>query len=172
MNMKLATLALVGVLAIGGTVSAFATSNNAVPATSLASAKALTVEYQKDQGIEKDQTKEQGKENDEQALSTSNTKTSVTEEQAKQTALASVKAGVFKAIELENEDGVIVYGVEIQSESNIYDIKVDANTGAIVKTDQGNDKEEKGKIEKESKDVDNDNIQHENDNEDPVGYED
>ena len=172
MNMKLATLALVGVLALGGTMSAFAASSNATPTAALTSTGVVNMEHPKQQGNEKDQTKEDGKENDEQALTASNTKTSITEEQAKQTALASVKDGVFKAIELEDEDGVIVYGVEIQSASNSYDIKVDANTGAIVKTDQGNDQEEKGKIEKDSKDADNDNIQHENDNEDPAGYED
>lgn len=172
MNMKLATLALVGVLALGGTMSAFAASSNPTPTTALASTGVVNVANPNQQGIEKDQTKEDGKENDEQALTVSNTKTSITEEQAKQTALASVKDGVFKAIELEDEDGVIVYGVEVQVASNSYDIKVDANTGAIVKTDQGNDQEEKGKIEKDSKDADNDNIQHENDNEDPAGYED
>lgn len=171
MNMKLATLALVGVLALGGTVSAYAASNNGVSAGTAASNKAVTVEQQKEQLTEKNQTKEQGKENDEQELTVANTKTSITEEQAKQTALASVKDGVFKTIELEDEDGVIVYGVEIQSGSNTYDVKVDANSGSIIKTDQDNEKEQKGNIEKESKAGDNDNVKHENDNEDPAGYE-
>ena len=172
MNKKLAILALVGVLALGGTASAYAALGNGVSGGTATSTKAATVEQQKEQLTEKNQTSEQGKENDEQELTAANTKTSITEEQAKQTALASVKDGVFKTIELEDEDGVIVYGVEIQAGSNTYDVKVDANSGAIIKTDQGNDKEEKGKIEKESKDADNDNVQHENDNEDPAGYED
>ena len=172
MNKKLATLALVGVLALWGTASVYAASSNGGLAGAATSTKAVTVEQQKEQGTEKDQTKEQGKENDEQELTAANTKTAITEEQAKQTALASIKDGVYKTIELEDEDGVIVYGVEIQSGSNTYDVKVDANSGSIIKTDQDNEKDEKGNIEKESKDADNDNVQHENDNEDPAGYED
>ena len=162
MKMKLATLALVGILAIGGTVSAFAASNNTAPVGVITSPKAITAELQK----------EQVNENDEKELTAVNTKTVITEDQAKQAALSSVKDAVFKAIELEDEDGVIVYGVEIQSGSNSYDVKVDANTGSIIKTDQGNDSDDKSSIVNESKSEENDNIQHENDNEDPDGYED
>lgn len=159
MNKKLATLALVGILALGGTVSAYATTNSKVHG--IAATSTQTVEQQK----------EQVKENDEQGLTAANTKTAIKEDQAKQTALASVKDGVFKSIELEDEDGVIVYGVEIQAGKDTYDVKVDANTGSIVKTDQGNDKEI-GSDEKGLKAGDNDNIEHENDNEDPEGYAD
>ncbi len=166
MNKKIATLVLVGVMAIGSTVAAYAASNNTVLASATTASKAVTVEQAKEQ------PKEQAKENDEHELTAANTKTAITEEQAKQTALASVKDGVFKSIELEDEDGVIVYGVEIQSGTNTYDVKVDANTGSVVKTDQDNDKNEKSKVENESKDSDNDNIEHENQNEDPAGYED
>lgn len=165
MNKKLATLAtlaLAGALALGGTASAYAASNNTTAPVAASSDKTVIVEQQK----------EQGKEADDQKLTAENTKTAITEDQAKQTALASVTDGVFNTIELEDEDGVIVYGVEIQSGANTYDVKVDANTGSIVKTDQGNDKEEKDGTEKDSKDGNKDNTKHENDNEDPAGHED
>ncbi|MDD3063836.1 MAG: PepSY domain-containing protein [Massilibacteroides sp.] len=112
------------------------------------------------------------KENDEQELTAENTKTSITEEQAKQTALVSVRDGVFQSIELEDEDGVIVYGVEIKVGTDTYDIKVDANTGSIVKTDQDGDEDKIGSEGKESKAGDDDNIEHESDSEDSEGHED
>ncbi|MEN3003978.1 PepSY domain-containing protein [Dehalobacterium formicoaceticum] len=237
---KIATLALVGVLALGGTGTAFAISANSasqnnpkamtdeqaietetqdenvvLPTGGIDQASAeqkalasipggvvVTSELEEENGVivygveiktgnavhdvkvdaitgailKSDQdgdneSNEQGEENDEQELNAANTKTSITEEQAKQVALASVKDGVLKELELEDEDGVVVYGVEIQSGSNIYDVKVDANSGSILKMDQDNEKDEKGNIEKESKGGDNDNVQHENVNEDSAGSE-
>jgi uncharacterized membrane protein YkoI len=158
MNKKILTLALVGVLALGGTVVAYASTNKAADSVSNTSVKAAS--------------EDQSKEKDDQELTTANTKTAITEDQAKQTALASIPDGVFNKIELEDENGVIVYGVEIQSGNNTYDVKVDANTGSIMKSDQDNGENEKGDIEKESNGSDNDSIEHENDNEDPAGYED
>lgn len=158
MNRKIVTIALVGIMALGGTVAAYAATNNSVDLNAAASPKAVSTE--------------QSKENDEQELTAENTKTAITEDQAKQTAAASIKDGVVKEIELEDEDGVIVYGIEIQTGNDTYDVKVDANTGAIVKSEQDNEDNDQGKIEKESNDNDNDNIEHENDSEDPSGYED
>lgn len=156
MKKNLTTLALVGVMSLGSIVGVYASTNQSVYASSPNASKAVAVE--------------QSKEADEQELTAANTKTAITEEQAKQIALDSVKGGTFIAIELEDEDGVIVYGVEIQSGKNVNDVKVAANTGTVLKSDQDNDKKEENGIEKESKD--NDNIEHENQNEDPAGYED
>jgi len=237
---KIATLALVGVLALGGAVTAFATTTNAsqnspkamaveqtteaeaqdenvtLPAGGIDQATAeqkaqasipgsvvVASELEDEDGVivygveiktgnavndvkvnattgailKSDQdndkeSKEQNKENNEQELTADNTKTSITQEQAKQTAVASVKDGVFQSIELEDEDGVIVYEVEVTVGTNTYDVKVDANTGSIVKTDQGGDEDEISSDEKGSKAGDNDNIEHENDSEDLEGYED
>jgi uncharacterized membrane protein YkoI len=136
MNRKIVTLALAGILALGGTVAAYAATNSKTDTVSNSASYA------------------------------------VTEDQAKQTALASVTGGTFKGIELEDEDGVMVYGVEIQSGTEAYDVKVDATTGAVVKSEQDkNDKEENG-LKEESQNGDNDNVEHENQNEDPAGYED
>lgn len=164
MNKKVITLVLVGVMALGGTVVAYATTNNAVSTAPNSSPQAVSEDQSKDQ---EDQNKES---NDDQELTAANTKTAITEDQAKQTALASIKDGTVQSIQLEDEDGVIVYGVEIKSGNTTYDVKVDANTGSIVKSEQDNENSEKGKIEKESQD--NDNVEHENDSEDPAGYED
>ena len=158
MNKKIVTLALVGVMTLGGTAVAYAATNKTVDAASNISSKTIS--------------EDQSKENDDQELTAENTKTAITEDQAKQTALASVTGGVFKEIELEDEDGVIVYGVEIQSGNNTYDVKVDANTGAIVKSDQDNGENEKSKIEKESNSNQNDSAENENQNDDPNESED
>ncbi len=158
MNKKILTLTLAGVLALGGTVAAYASTGKTDTAPT-PSGTAVT--------------EPQEKEADDQELNAVNTKTAITEDQAKQTAMASVKNGTFQSIELEDEDGVIVYGVEIQSGNQSYDVKVDANTGSIVKTDQDNESSEKGKIEKETQDgSDNDSIEHENDSQEQAGQED
>jgi uncharacterized membrane protein YkoI len=146
-------------LALGGTVVAYA-----------ATSKTDTTSNNTGQAV----TKEQSKEADEQDLNAADIKTGITEDQAKQAAMASVKNGTFQSIELEDEDGVIVYGIEIQSENQTYDVKVDANTGSILKTDQDNDAAEKDQVENEGQESggDSDSIEHENENEDPDGYED
>jgi uncharacterized membrane protein YkoI len=152
---KIAAFVLVGVLALGGTVTAFATTANA---TSQNTPKA-TVEEQSTEAEAQDENV---------ALPAGG----IDQTTAEQKAQASIPGGVVVASELEDENGAIVYGVEIKTGNAVHDVKVDAITGSIIKADQDNDKDEKGNIEKESKAGDNDNIEHENDNEDPAGYED
>jgi len=148
MKKKLTTFALVGLLALGSAGGVFAatnpTTNQIIPGTSVTA------------------TAEKSQETDGVELTAANTKTAITEEQAKKTALDSVKGGTFVSIELEDEDGVIVYGVEIQAGTTTNDVKVDANTGTILKTDQGNDNTEKKDAEEATNDNDNDNIQNNN----------
>ena len=52
--------------------------------------------------------------------------------QAAQKALASVQGNVLK-VQLEDEDGFLVYGVEVVSTDNsIVDVKVDAGSGKVL----------------------------------------
>jgi len=149
MKKKLMTLALVGMLALGGTSGVFAAAKEtAYPTTQNTSITA---------------TREQSKE-----LTAANTKPIISEDQAKQVALASVTDGTFVSIGLNDDGGIIVYGVEIQSGSTINDINVDANTGKILKTDQGTNNGEKHHLEEKSKEKDNDNTDYQND--DNTGY--
>jgi uncharacterized membrane protein YkoI len=55
----------------------------------------------------------------------------ITPEQASAAALAQVP-GTVKKVELENEDGNVVYGVEIQTASGESDVKVDAGDGRVL----------------------------------------
>lgn len=162
MNKKFMIIALAGILAIGGTLTSFAS-------TTLKSTEATKPEVTVNEAQATAETDQKNESNDPE-LTALNTVTAITEEQAKQLALTSIKDGIIKRIELEDEDGVIVYGIEVQSGDKIYDVKVDANTGAILKSEIDSDKTESttdGQNSKES-----DQIEHENSTEDPEGYED
>ena len=78
----------------------------------------------------------------------------ITPDEAKQIAAKSVN-GTAKRVEVENEDGYLVYGVIVNTTAHSYDIKVDAGNGNILKTEindnegyeKGTEIEEKNKIE-------------------------
>jgi uncharacterized membrane protein YkoI len=55
----------------------------------------------------------------------------ITPEQAQAAALARVP-GTVKKVELENEDGNVVYGVEIKTSNGDSDVKVDAGDGRVL----------------------------------------
>jgi len=55
----------------------------------------------------------------------------ITPEQASAAALAQVPGTVMK-VELENEDGNVVYGVEIKTADGKSDVKVDAGDGRVL----------------------------------------
>ena len=64
----------------------------------------------------------------------------LTQDQAVSIAVASVDArATFMNAELEDENGVIVYGVHMSLNGKELDIKVDANTGQVLATDADND---------------------------------
>ena len=78
----------------------------------------------------------------------------ITADEAKQIAEKSVN-GTAKSVEIENEDGYLVYGVIVNTTGHSYDIKVDAGNGNILKTEMndhegyesGAEIEEKNEIE-------------------------
>ncbi|HBB87640.1 MAG TPA: peptidase M4 [Blastocatellia bacterium] len=55
----------------------------------------------------------------------------ITPDQASAAALAQVP-GTVKKVELENEDGNVVYGVEIKTANGDSDVKVDAGDGRVL----------------------------------------
>ena len=55
----------------------------------------------------------------------------ITPEQAQAAALAQIP-GTVKKVELENEDGNLVYGVEIKTANGESDVKVDAGDGRVL----------------------------------------
>ena len=44
-------------------------------------------------------------------------------------------SGTANSIELENEDGFLVYGVSITSDAGQFDVKIDAGNGQVLKLD-------------------------------------
>jgi uncharacterized membrane protein YkoI len=68
----------------------------------------------------------------------------VSKEQAQTVALQRVAGDVLKS-ELEDEDGRVVYGFEIRdANGKVFDVKIDAKTGAFVKASADDGGEEKG----------------------------
>ena len=61
----------------------------------------------------------------------------ITPEQASAAALAQVP-GTVKKVELENEDGNVVYGVEIKTADGESDVKVDAGDGRVLHVEKDN----------------------------------
>jgi uncharacterized membrane protein YkoI len=149
MNKRILTLALGGIFAVGvafgslGLINAkaFAADNNAV-------AKSAVVA-------------EKGEKEDKEDINLSKANVKISREEAKNIALSSQKDAKVLKVELEDEDGTIVYGVEVQTAQKKYDIKIDANTGKILKSEADDEKEGKS-IENESKNTnDKDDINEE-----------
>ncbi|AHF80124.1 PepSY domain-containing protein [Thermococcus paralvinellae] len=91
----------------------------------------------------------------------------ITPEQAKQAALAEVNGNVIK-VELDNENGYLVYSVEVKTgDGTIKDVKVDAGNGKILHIDSGIEEETDKELEENNKNKlsndsnDTDNIQEE-----------
>jgi uncharacterized membrane protein YkoI len=77
----------------------------------------------------------------------------VSMDQAVQNALASVQGRVLKA-ELEDEDGFLVYGVEVvTADKSITEVMVDAGTGKVMAMEQDKvDKDDHGSDESNDRD--------------------
>lgn len=77
----------------------------------------------------------------------------ITKKDATSTALKEVKGEVAET-ELENEDGTVVYGVEItDNKGKEYDVKIDAKTGEVLKVEAGDENEKGDKEEGEDNDA-------------------
>jgi hypothetical protein len=64
----------------------------------------------------------------------------ITQDEATKTVLEQYQGGTINQVELEDEDGSVVYGFDVVSkDGKNFDVKVDAKTGKIAKAD--NDKE-------------------------------
>ncbi|NMD69365.1 peptidase M4 [Bacillus sp. DNRA2] len=64
--------------------------------------------------------------------------TKISEAQAKDIALKQVKGKVVK-VELETDNGVLVYEVDVKSGTQVYEVKIDAKSGKVLKVEKEND---------------------------------
>jgi uncharacterized membrane protein YkoI len=76
----------------------------------------------------------------------------ITPEQAKSAALTKVNGTVVK-VSLENENGYLVYSVEVKTASSIKDVKVDVGNGKVLHIDNGNEIEKDGVGDNEEKET-------------------
>ena len=82
---------------------------------------------------------EESEENDDN-IAELQAKAKLTSDEAQAIALKEVPGTVIES-ELEDEDGVVVYGFEIQSTNGVQDVKIDAATGKVVKVEADNEAE-------------------------------
>jgi hypothetical protein len=70
----------------------------------------------------------------------------ITQDQATNTVLQKYPDGSVKEVELEDENGTVVYGVHVVTkDGKSYDVKVDAKTGKITKAeDDSTDEKDNG----------------------------
>jgi uncharacterized membrane protein YkoI len=93
----------------------------------------------------------------------------ITLEQAQEIALNNVVGGTIKESQLENENGNIVYNIDVIKDNAEIEVKIDPSNGNVLKTESdnekdGNDKEDKESTETEnekSSDLEQDGINHE-----------
>ncbi|MDI3481045.1 MAG: hypothetical protein PWQ97_700 [Tepidanaerobacteraceae bacterium] len=90
-------------------------------------------------------------------------KAKITKDEAIKAALAAHPGYAVKGASIGNENGYLVYEVNIADKSGkTLEIKVDAGNGKILATDsQAEDNEEKGSAKEAQPEADNDNIQEE-----------
>ncbi|HEY3316654.1 MAG TPA: PepSY domain-containing protein [Bacillota bacterium] len=172
MNKRVLVYVISGALVIGGVIGLGLTR----PATAKASpAPAQTTGANGDATAEKDGAKESGTvENNAENGSAEETAEAaslqamakITPDQAKAAALQAVPGTVLK-VELDNENGNLVYSVEIKTANGDQDVKVDAGNGTVVAQDSQQDDGDKAQgndNEKDSGAPDNDQVQEESQN--------
>jgi uncharacterized membrane protein YkoI len=59
----------------------------------------------------------------------------ITPDEAKAAALTQFPGATINGVELENEDGSLVYNVKLTADGKAYEVKIDANTGTVLRTE-------------------------------------
>eukprot|EP00130_Batrachochytrium_dendrobatidis_P008362 XP_006683237.1 hypothetical protein BATDEDRAFT_93007 [Batrachochytrium dendrobatidis JAM81] len=87
---------------------------------------------------------EQQEQSEQQESSALTGKATITEKESIQIALTEVP-GTVNEVELEDENGTVVYGVEVQAEDgSLNDVKVDAQSGNVLKVETDDEDGEEG----------------------------
>lgn len=96
--------------------------------------EATEAEGTENEANEQDNTAEAGESGKYQALA------KITAEQARSVAISRV-GGTAQKAELENEDGNLVYSVEVKTPQGTKDVKVDAGNGRVLHVENGGDEQ-------------------------------
>ena len=73
-------------------------------------------------------------------------KAKITEAQATQTVLQTVKGGTIQSAELEKEEGKLVWSFDVKTEKGLFELWVDATTGKVIKTENESVSEEEAEM--------------------------
>ena len=66
----------------------------------------------------------------------------ITQEEATKTVLGKYQGGTINQVELDDEDGSVVYDFHVTAkDGKMYEVEVDAKTGAIIKAENDNENE-------------------------------
>lgn len=133
-SIGLKTAAVIAALIMAVSIGAFAT------AASNTATSQVQGDYQSPNYIGSIKVTDRGL-NETQEAKTLQSLAGITPQQAKSAALSKVKGSVIK-VELDNENGYLVYSVEVKASNGIIkDVKVDAGDGKVLYIDSGNDRE-------------------------------
>ncbi|WP_088862966.1 PepSY domain-containing protein [Thermococcus celer] len=133
-SIGLKTAAVIAALIMAVSIGAFAT------AASNTTTSPVQGDYQSPNYIGSIKVTDRGL-NETQEAKTLQSLAGITPQQAKSAALSKVKGSVIK-VELDNENGYLVYSVEVKASNGIIkDVKVDAGDGKVLYIDSGNDRE-------------------------------
>jgi uncharacterized membrane protein YkoI len=137
MNRKLLTgVGIAGVLIIGVVIGSLTLGPVFAQASHNANQTQTTVQDQKDgsneaNGTDVEQVDEQNEVDEQLPLG----EVKITPEQARAAALSQFPEATIIKVELENENGSLVYSVALTVNGKAYDVKVDANNGNIVRAE-------------------------------------
>ena len=134
----LSAVAVAAGLGIGAAGVANAVSSGGQTATTPAAATAEAQDPSYTSSVQVPESADTGQaENDQAEAAALQAVATISPDQAKQAALAAVP-GTAGKVELESENGNVVYGVEVTANGTTTDVKVDAGNGAVLsqQTDQ------------------------------------
>ena len=135
---------------LGGSVFAVSKANNTNPIDYISS---ITTTNNNDDSIKETVQSEKTEAKELEKLA------KITSDEAKIAALAKVN-GEVKEIELDNENGNVVYSVEILSAGITVDVKVDAGNGKVLKVETDNESEDNEKDTEKEDGNETDGIDH------------
>jgi uncharacterized membrane protein YkoI len=133
MKTKIAVLGLVSVLTIAGSIAAFASTGSGIPVKK--QAVIATTEVTKSVDKELDSEKENDSKDEKSDALLKNFTPAISEQQVLDIVKTTYTDGVIGKVELEDEDGTIVYGVEVTRNNQKMDVKIDATTGELIKSE-------------------------------------
>ena len=158
MNKKIIGMLALGLLLGGGSIGAYqvAAQNNNATQVSTATQQQETQDPSYKGSIMVDEAKYEGKSEQDESKALAGL-AQITADQTKQAAEIKI-GGTASSVELDNENGNLIYGVRIGNQ----EVKVDAGNGSMLQVENDDNEKESAELEESEKggDFDKDGIDH------------